>query len=287
MEVGKNPRDYYKIGEMVASVLLRGAIHKDMQLSNIGMRNGMDPVFLDFADITTFVLPEGLDKKTVKNITKSLFPLLDGIGHSFECCSAFRAGLIAKAGMLGHEIFKNAINNGFSSDMFEKHPTMIKEYDVSELYERDQKEVSEWKAIDLDSINLDVYPKLDEYESADIRMNISKRNQYYLDMLYLTRSGREFFGNAMKVPLACVYLNMASKAMLNGMPYTEYGLIMKCLKLKSGNKQIEEMAKQRSFQILIDGVIKPDSIDYILMCTDKYGLFELLWILDDEDTFNK
>lgn len=278
---------FIQYGEFVAKTMLDGIIHPDIQRTNIGVDN-RGPRLLDLKLAKRILIPDELDSNRVRQMTEALFPLIDGTEDSFLNCSYLRIGFLTRGGILAKELFANAINNGFSSSSYIKHPKAISKYDASKLYGGLRNQIREWKELDLDSINLGRYPTLNMYEKSDIRASISEENKFYLDMLYLMKACLLFKDKEeLKIPYAITLLNMAGISLKNCKPYTEYGLLKKCLKTYSGVQQIEKMCKSRLFSILPTWDLNPDYIDFIDDVIDKYDLFEFLWILDDVDLFNK
>lgn len=279
---------FYRYGDFAAKVMLSGMIHPDMQRSNIGFDFRGECKFCDYAEAENIEVPDDLNEERVRQLTESIFPLVDGIENSFLNCSYLRMGFLARGGVLAKEIFLNAINNGFSSALYVKHPVVKRQYDASKIYTDSQQMIREWKAIDVEAINLETYKTLEEYNNSIERKNTSVENKYYLDMSYFVRACLLFKDNPeLKVPYATVLLNMALLAMNYNKPYTEYGLLKKCLKTYPRVQQIEEMCKGRLFSLLQSWDCNADAVEFIDEVIDQYDLFEFLWILDDVDVFNK
>ena len=113
---------YYRLGEYVAEIMLNGIYHPDMQISNIGFRPGeAAPLFLDYPEVEKFKMPEELDADRIRQLTEAIFPLIEAMDGSFLFNSYFRAGYLGYGGVLTWELFTNAINNGFSSNIYVKH----------------------------------------------------------------------------------------------------------------------------------------------------------------------
>lgn len=277
---------YYRLGEFAAEIMLNGIYHPDMQISNIGFRQGeAAPLFLDFPEVEKFEMPEGLDVDRIRQLTESIFPLVDATEGSFLFTSYFRAGYLGYGGVLTWELFANAINNGFSSNVYIKHPKVKKEYDASGLSGVLVPVIEEWKSIDLKEVKLENFKTLDEYNQSGLRKNISMQNRFYLDMHYFYRSCILFSSREdAAIALAPAVLNMALAATNYGMPYTEYGLLKKCLGIEHGNRQINQICRQEIKKLKL---LNNQSISFINHCVEKYDLYELLWILYDEDIFNK
>lgn len=279
---------FYKYGEFVAKVMLAGIIHPDMQRSNIGIDSTGECKFCDYAEAEKIDMPKELNEDRVRQMTEALFPLIDGTEKSFLNCSYFRMGFVANGGILAKELFANATNNGFSSSLYVKPPVIKKNYDASALCNTLHNVISEWQKVDIKSLGLEKYKTLDEYNHSAERNGISFENRYFLDMLYLTNACLVFKDRTeFKVPYANALFNMALLAMIYNKPYTEYGLLKKCLKTHSGVHQIEEMCKGRVFSLMASWECNSECIDFIDEVIDKYDLFEILWILDDVDIFNK
>lgn len=277
---------YYRLGEFVAEIMLNGIYHPDMQISNIGFRPGeAAPLFMDYPEVEKFEMPEELDADRIRQLTEAIFPLVEAMEGSFLFNSYFRAGYLGYGGVLTWELFANAINNGFSSNVYVKHPKVKEEYDASGLSKDLASAIEEWKSIDLKEVKLETYKTLDEYNQSDLRKNISMQNKFYLDMHYFYRGCILFNSREdAAIALAPTILNMALAATNYGMPYTEYGLLKKCLNIEHGNRQINQICRQEIKKLKF---LNNQSISFINHCVEKFDLYELLWILYDEDIFNK
>lgn len=110
---------FYNLGEFVADGMLNGIMHPDMQLVNIGQRDGQF-IFIDFADIMQIDIPNCLSPNICEQLTQCLVPLIEDMKDSFSKLSCFRMGFIARGGVLGHAIFLSTINLGISSSWYTK-----------------------------------------------------------------------------------------------------------------------------------------------------------------------
>lgn len=278
---------YFELGEFVGEIMVQGIIHPDMTKSNLPFDfNTLCYRFVDFAEIRKIQIPEELDDNNIRCMTEALFPVIDGTDGSFSLCSYFRAGFIANAGILGWKLFANASSNGYTSSVYTRREW--KNFEPSKMKMNSEliNSINKWKSVEKDAITIKQFSSLQEYNDSDIRKSLSDKDRFYLDMLYLIRCAFSFLNeDKTKSALASAEMNMALVAANNNMPYTEYGLLKKCLKSRLGVKEIDEICKQRSIQILVSGNLDPDGIEFVDKCTDMYDLFELLWILNDEDLF--
>ena len=278
---------YYKLGEFVGKIMVQGIIHPDMTKSNLPFDlKTFRYRFVDFAEIRKILIPEELDDNNIRCMTEALFPIIDRTDGSFYLCSSFRAGFIARAGILGWKIFANASLNGYTSSVYTKRKWKGFEPSKMKMSSELVDSINRWKNIENDAITIKQFSSLQEYYDSEIRKSLPDKDKYYLDMLYLLRCVSVFLNEDNAEPmLASAEMNMAFVAANYNMPYTEYGLLKKCLKSRLGVKEIDEICKQRSIQILVSGNLDPEGIGFVDECADKYDLFELLWILNDEDSF--
>lgn len=278
---------FLRYGNLAATIICSGFIHPDMHEKNIIMAE-RGYVFCDYADAKRIQLPDGLNDNMVRQLTESLFPLVDATKESFLYCSHLRAGLLARGGFLLSGIFSNAINMGFSSATFLKHPFALKRITVDELFTKFQL-VREWQALELDSFDLGWYnPKAQSSMPSNIKDIISKENYYYFNRLIFVMSC--FMAkddSAYKIPYATSLHNMACSARESGKYYIEYGLLKKCLKTYSGIPMLEEQCKGMIFSLLQSWECNTDCVDYIDSVIDELDLFEFMWVLDDIELYNK
>lgn len=90
---------FLSYGNLAANIIYRGFIHPDMHEDNIKpCERGY--IFCDFADAKMIELPEGLNVDTIRQLSESLFPLVDATHESFLYCSHLRAGFLARGGYL-------------------------------------------------------------------------------------------------------------------------------------------------------------------------------------------
>lgn len=171
---------YFRIGELISELMLRGIIHPDLTLENIGFDNG-DFKILDYADIKFFDYPDGISVDRIKQITQSLFPLIRG--SEFEDISWLRCGLICRGGNIANIVFDNSINNGLSCFNFLSTKIKINKYEIR-LNDKDILMASAWKKIDF-SVVFSRYLILEKFENLPIRKNIEGINRYYFDLYYL------------------------------------------------------------------------------------------------------
>lgn len=234
----------YSLGETVAGLMLKGALHPDMQLNNFGIREDTGQVVsLDFADVKEINIPDDLDNNNVKQLTRSLFPIFKDL-ESFSNISYFRAGFVSRCGHLGREIFSNACNSGFSSFSFVFNEANVLKASLNEcsmelsyVPKLNHDIIHEWAKFNVDSVNFSNYQTLDQYQYSSERKNISLSNMYYLDYMYFVRSYLALVAlrDRLKIndntSICILILNMAISALSFNLPITAYGLCLKCSSL--------------------------------------------------------
>ena len=276
---------YFSLGEFVAQTMLYGIIHPDMQFCNIGFRNDDGFVFNDFADAKIINMPNDLSELSVHQLTESLFPLLDDIIDTFMYKSYFRAGFTSCGGVLGHMIFSNAANSGFTSFLYCNSGNASFSFDASTLYTDNQVNcaIKEWKNLPLNTITLNKFDSLAAYNVAKERRNTSPFNIYYLDNLYLVRSYLALNLNPKaKNNLPTLIMNMAMLALNFKKYYTSYGLFQKCLSMKPQLSKVITLINNNLESIKQSINLTSGITDFIVECC-QYDLIELMWILNDLD----
>ena len=275
---------YFALGEFVAKAMLYGIIHPDMQLCNIGW-DGQTFKFTDFADVRKISMPRDLTETTVRQLTESLYPLLDSITDELTSKSYFRAGFTAAGGVLCHTIFSNTVNAGLSSFLYTSKKPVPVSFDASKIYKDNAmtSAISEWKSLPLDKMALRYFNSLDAYNAAPDRLKASPFNMYYLDKLYFTRC---YLGlshiKAASSQIPILVMNMAVSAQHFAMPYTAFGLFQKCLFMNSIYSEVMDVCANGAKHIIDAVNLNPEIIAFIKDCI-HLDLFELLWILDDLD----
>ena len=283
----------YSLGETVAGLVLKGALHPDMQLNNFGIREDAGQVVsLDFADVKKINIPDDLDDSNVRQLTRSLFPIFKDL-ESFSNISHFRAGFVSRCGHLGREIFSNACNNGFSSFSFifsEKSALKASfnecSMELSYVPKLNHSLIREWVKFNVDSVKFSNYQTLDQYQRSSERRSISLSNMYYLDYMYFVRSHialmtlKDRLRIKDNMPNCILILNMAISALSFNLPIMAYGLCLKCSSLNPSMIEIEQQCEKTIDMAKKSGRIYDKLTNFIklyLLC----DLFELLWILDD------
>ena len=282
----------YALGEFVAKTMLHGIINPDMQLSNLGTRREppYDFVFLDYPNVKKISLPDELNKEYVRQLTESLFPLLDDLKGDFFDISYFRAGFVSYGGYLGHFIFDNTIENGYSSFIFKKPPASfsISAFDSNDILDGFALGmIKEWQQLSLDDISIKTFHTLEQYNLSSQRQTVSPLNMYYMDILYFVRSflALNFDEKHKKdalTPIAILCANWAKASFCYNLPYSAFGLFKKCLSMEVPIPQLTDICTSGISTINDTGRIQLDALPFIeqLMGED---LFSLLWILRDLD----
>lgn len=268
----------FALGEVVATAMLKGILHPDMQLCNLGFRDNGQIVFLDYADVSAIAIPDELDTDNIRRLTESLFPLLDDL-NGFPAISYFRAGFVSKGGFFGRSIFSNACNSGFSSLSFLSDRDVEVSFALPTL--RGSALIKEWVQIETDNISIRKYNTLEKYQQSPERRSLSPFNCYYLDCLYFGRSfiGLQSIGEQMRDNITCLLLNMANSALCFNLPATAYGLYHKCISLHPQIPKIDARCRDGIKNSKITGC---HIADFIADCL-HLDLIELLWVLDDLD----
>lgn len=291
---------FYNLGEFVAETMLKGIMHPDMQLANIGQRDGQF-IFIDFADIIQIDVPNCLSADICEQLTKCLIPLIEDMIDSFSKMSSFRMGFIARGGLLGYVIFLNTINLGISSSLYVKSRFIPSTYDSTFLYSDEGKtSIRNWKEIPFDQISILEFPL---YDKMKRQLRPTETNQYYLDILYcnlnyisslILANGASFnAGSPIKVipnnslilescNLTNIYCikKFAFAALHQKLYYTAYGLLYKCLESKFTDKNLICECKEK-ISYITDSIPITSRIHNFIMRNLNLDLFEFMWILDD------
>ena len=267
----------FRLGEFAAQLFLQGIIQSDFQLSNVGMRDNGDFTFCDLADVIWINMPENFNKENIRIMTESLLSLVDDLSGGIHRLSFLRAGMIAKSGLLGHMIYLNARENGFSSFLFcekalrnERHSFMplLKGEDVKEI-------IADWKTVDISLIMKQYGNKPEKYNTCKVRRESSSINKYYLDNTYLIYNAFDAILKDDQEKLRIVEFQLANAALAFGLPYTAYGLGQRCF--------VDERLSGMCNQIFrrTESYIQK----YRLIADKHQGdeLFEYLWLLEDLD----
>lgn len=261
-------------GELLIS---KGAIQPDFQFENIGNRNGV-PVLLDSADVIPVKLPIGLTKDVIRTMKESIFSLVDNYEGSFENNSYVRAGFVARTGILGHMVYEDARDNGYSSFLFVEKSLKNIEHSLGRITKWcDVKPViGEWMEIPLDLLNVsNMKEKLDGKEKRRLSYEI---NNYYLrnTIHILALTNDSITKDNEKV--AGIYADISLNALQYGMPYMAYGFAKKC-KAITNDAQINLLCDMVLTQIS-EYVKEYES--FVIKHIDREAI-ELMWILEDFD----
>lgn len=279
-----NKEQNYHLGEFIAEFILKGFTHSDMQRTNIEF-DGQKFKFVDYADIKRISIPEDLSENTVKKMTTSLFPVINEIIGDFTMMSYFRAGFVARGGVLGDMIFSNMSNMGFNSLKYLCTENIEIPYDASSLYSDDKTidSIVRWINFPLERMTLKNFSSLDSFNFSNERRAVNTFTRYYLDNLYLIRCYIYFspFRNT-KPQIASLIVNMALSAQHFGELYTAYGLFQKTLNLQSNISKVNSLCKNGLHKISYSNKLDSKITAFIDKCIDL-ELLELLWILNDLD----
>lgn len=275
----------YAIGEFAADIMLKGVIQKDFKLDNIGFSNS-NPVFVDYADCVNFSIPNELNEEFLREISESLFSLIRSL-KTFESVSTVRAGLIAKGGILADIAWRNLSNNGVNALSYKSLIDKSLKYDgINELKnEINRNRIIQWKDMPLDNITIEKYRDLVSYKNSDIRKGTSSFLKFHLDRLYYIRCYNELIkSNANQIPIPI--MNMGVTAFRDDKKYCAFGLLNKCIAMSKNNTMMDQMCEKSLRKLIHTKRLSPKLKKLILENLDL-EFFELLWLLDDIDTFEK
>lgn len=275
---------YYRLGEFVACVMLKGIIHPDMKEDNLGTRYDGSIVLSDFAEVEKVILPDELSEHTVRKFTEAIFPPMDNILKSFEFVSSFRAGFVSVGGLLGQSIFANASNNGLSSFLYLSHAPDSHKYDPSIVYVDSAaiKEIEGWKRLVMHRLLNDTNGMLD-IEAIQVAVNnVDKRYSYQLDNLLLLKAYAEKENADKEFAFWITALHTACNSIKHGMIYTGYGILRKVLHMcEHAYPQI--VIYHAKIEELLEGRKLSDNIKQFIEECMEYNFFEVIWILNDID----
>lgn len=260
-------------GELLIS---KGCIQPDFQVENVGIRNGI-PVLMDYADIIGVELPAALTRDVIRIIKESIFSLVDNYEGSFEAQSYVRAGFLARSGMLGHMVYEDARDNGYSSFLFVEKSLRNTAHSLGRItkWEDVKPLIGEWIEIPLDLLNVqsDLELKQDKEKKT-----IHPLNGYYLQNIVHIMSllDHDILGDEKKC--AQIYADICISALRYGMPYMAYGYAQKCLTMASTNEILsigelvinETHDATREYKNYVDKFIELED-------------FQFMWILEDFD----
>lgn len=270
---------YFRIGEFISELMLRGIIHPDLILENIGFDNGNFKL-LDYADVKFFNYPDEINPDRIRQITQSLFPLIRG--SEFEDISWLRCGLICRGGNIANIVFDNSINNGLSCFNFLTVDIEIDKYEIK-LNDKDILMASSWKKIDFSAI-FSHYLILEEFENLSIRKNVEGINKYYFDLYYLVVYYYFFSKKGIAENNLIILLNIGMTAYKHKKVVMAYGMIMKAL-MYTGKCNIENSHIVLFYKKIVEKIIEENdflisAIKNIVDETIEYDIPQLIWILE-------
>ncbi|SFW45052.1 hypothetical protein [Ruminococcus flavefaciens] len=275
----------YAIGDFAAETMLNGKIQPDFKIDNLGV-DGSSIVFVDSPEVFSCCIPDELDNDLLRKITESIFSLLRSL-HGYKDISSFRAGFIARGGLLADIVWNNLTNKGFSSLSYTGIYGNRLLYDTSNMpFTKTLKEcISEWKTIPFDIINIGNIPSLEAYLRSEIRTAKAPLSTYYLDFLYYMRS-YIILQQCCPEQIPILILNMGLLAYQFGKTCSAFGLLSKCVEISRLDHDISKVCADKLHTLKQIESIAPELENIILDNTDK-DLFELLWLLNDLDTFEE
>lgn len=281
----KDPHDsqYFLLGKLVAMITLRGCIHPDMQLANIGWRTPIEPVFVDTADLVHLPIMDNLNYHTINRYTEALFSLLDDIPSSLHSISYFRMGYVSYCGFIGDIIFKNARNNGLSSSIFTNSPMNTVSFDPSHFLSTDCSGIlAEWWSLPLEKACLFNIKKSKTDSLFNSINSLSTINRFYLLQLnlsleYLSLSGK----NIPLVFLSFETFKLANLANKIGLQYTAYGLYKKSF-VHASNPMVKAVSADQIITYERHNKLDKSTLHFISENVER-NLFEFMWILSDLD----
>ena len=284
MDNFKENLKYYRNGEFVARIMLKGVIHPDMKEDNIGCRNG-NCVLLDFADIDMFEFPDGLDVRILNRLTDSLFPPMEKILKNFEFMSSFRAGFISIGGMLGKAVFDNTISNGISSFIYTDINFKPENKIPSYIFTAESRAIEkEWQNLIIEELKYDETGNAISNFDSELLGKVSKENLYHMDQMVVLKSYSEIEDVETDMRFWLVALHFACESIKCGFTYTGYGILRKVLHMcKHAYKpivlyhaKIEELLEEKELE---------DEIKQLIEDNMNYNFFQLLWLMNDIDSF--
>lgn len=278
MKDTKYKEQAFILGQFAGELLIsKGVIQPDFQLDNIGSRNGI-PVLLDSADVIKVRLPEGLTKDVIRTMKESIFSLADNYVGSFMANSYVRAGFLARTGMLGHMVYEDARDNGYSSFLYVEKSLRKKEHSLGRIIKWiDVKEaIDEWMGIPLDLFT--IRENKNEYDNKEKRRLSVQLNNYYLKNTFHIVALTDDYNVKEKERLTGIYLDISTTALQYGMPYMAYGFAKKC-KIMTDEEQVNLFCDM----VLNQTIEHVKEYEYIVNKHIERDDLELMWILEDLD----
>lgn len=175
MEDFKSREQAFTLGLFAGELLMsKGAIQPDFQLDNIGMRDCV-PCLVDSADVMFVNLPSGLTKDVIRTIKESIFSLNDNY-EDFEHQSYVRAGFLSRTGILGHMVYEDARDNGYSSFLFVEKRMKNIEHSLGRITKwTDVKStIGEWMQISLNIFNINIDRTVVPGDKTELAYDIAK-----------------------------------------------------------------------------------------------------------------
>lgn len=282
--INKLMPQYFRLGEFVANLHIKGILHPDLKLDNIGYDDDLNIKLLDFADVIFLKFPEDLKNENIDKLTKSFFPLIRNI--SFDDLSWFRCGYIYRGGNISDFIFNNSINNGLCSFNYIDIEEEIGGFSVC-LSEDDFNLAMEWKDIDFNIIN-SRFLSLSQFEDLPVRNNLAHGNKYYFNLYYLLNYYNIFTEKDDNVNRNIIIFNMGITAYNHKKFIVTYGLLQKFNNnyKKCGNNKILEEYVVVYNNVLNEIEKKVTNYKTTIKKSIEYDIPQLLWILDNIEMQN-
>mgnify|MGYP004538034595 FL=1 len=282
MDNFKENMKYYRMGELLAVLMLKGANYPDMQEENVGIRDGRC-VLMDFADVKFFEFPAGINKDILSRLTDSIFPPVEKILKNYELVSSFRAGFISIGGVLGKLVFDNASSKGLTS--FSYIQSDIKTVQLDECI-LDKNALDEWKTFIIDKLRYEEDGNAITHFDHKALDELLDLNRYYAFQMIVLKSYSEIDNAEDAMPFWLTALHFACEAIVQGFYYTGYGVLRKILHMCKRVYRPIVLYHAKIEELLEDKGLK-DDVKKVIEANMDFNLFQLLWLLNDVDMVNK
>ena len=258
----------FNLGRFAAEFLItKCAIQPDFQLANLGHKDG-SLVFVDSADVKVFDLPKSLTTDVVRQIKESIFSLVDNFESDFRFQSYIRAGFVSMAGLIGHIVYEDSRDNGYSSFLFLEKKLIALPHSLYRITKWDDVKavIGEW---------LSLFGKATYTNDQDIKLPL---NHFYKDNMFFIDDLMSAIVEDNTQKQVATLLQMTISAFSFGLPYTAYGLA-----LKINNSICLEKERRLIDQVILQ---TQDVVEEYKDVLEKYlnlDVFELMWLLEDLD----